>query len=261
VQGLDALRQVQTQCDLQKAMHGAVITFAQCCVLLITTATGYDNRNDKPASHGKCRRSVDCCVDLNNDNGIAVVVAAGPIPNDAKEAVMDPFDGENVAVDPIPNDAKEAVMNPLDEENASGQVKPRHEPYPLDHLVSSSADDIFLDYHDVSVDNDNDIFLDDHDGVVADDSITTEPVSRLRQTISSSVMMEPPTGSRAGLLDSVLVSLVLLMTLSSAMMESPIRCRASPLDSALVPLLRSPISSISAATLWMHLMGRICLVK
>jgi hypothetical protein len=58
VQGLDALRQVQTQCDLQKTMHGTVITFAQHCTLLINTATGYDNRNDKSTSHGKSRRSV-----------------------------------------------------------------------------------------------------------------------------------------------------------------------------------------------------------
>jgi hypothetical protein len=58
VQGLDVLRQVQTQCDLQKTVHGTVITFAQCCALLINTATGYDNRNNKSTSHGKSRRSV-----------------------------------------------------------------------------------------------------------------------------------------------------------------------------------------------------------
>jgi hypothetical protein len=58
VQGLDVLRQVQTQCDLQKTMHGTVITFAQYCTLLINTATGYDNRNEKSTSHGKSRRSV-----------------------------------------------------------------------------------------------------------------------------------------------------------------------------------------------------------
>jgi hypothetical protein len=90
-----------------------------------------DSRLSASADDLKSRKSssaVDCCVDLDNDNGIAVVVAADPIPNDAKEAVMDPLDEENVAADPIPNDAKEAVMDPLDEENGSGQVKPRQEP-------------------------------------------------------------------------------------------------------------------------------------
>jgi hypothetical protein len=129
---------------------------------------GIDSRLSASADDLKSRKSssiVDCCVDLDNDNGIAVVV---------------------VAADPIPYDAKEAVMDPLDEENANGQVKPRHEPHPLDYRVSSSADDIFLDYHDVGVADDNDIFLDDHDGVVADNSITTEPPDGLDSRVSSS---------------------------------------------------------------------------
>jgi hypothetical protein len=41
-----------------KFRPNTVITFAQCCPLLINTATGYDNRNDKSTSHGKSRRSV-----------------------------------------------------------------------------------------------------------------------------------------------------------------------------------------------------------
>jgi hypothetical protein len=142
---------------------------------------GIDSRLSASTDDLKSRKSssvVDCCVDLDNDNGIAVVVAADPIPNDAKDAVMDPLDEENVAADSIPND--------VDEEDASGQVKPIHEPYPLDYRVSSSGDDIFLDYHDVGVADDNDIFLDDHDGVVADDSITTEPPYGLDSRVSSS---------------------------------------------------------------------------
>jgi hypothetical protein len=55
---------------------------------------------------------------------------------------------------------------------ASGQVKP-------DYRVSSSADDIFLDYRDVVVTDDTDVFLarepPEIDIVVADDSIPSEP--------------------------------------------------------------------------------------
>ena len=101
--------------------------------------------------------------DLNDDNGINPVV----IPRNGIAVV--------VAADPIPNDPEEGAMDPLDGENTSGQVKPRSESSRLDDRVSSSADDIFLDHHDVVVTGDNDVFLDDHDGVVADDPIATEP--------------------------------------------------------------------------------------
>jgi hypothetical protein len=56
--GLDALRQVQINSDLQKATHGTALTFAQYRTLLINSATGYDKRSDKPNPNGKPRRSV-----------------------------------------------------------------------------------------------------------------------------------------------------------------------------------------------------------
>jgi hypothetical protein len=56
--GLNALRQVQINSDLQLAMHGTALTFAQYRTLLINSATGYDKRSDKPNSNGKPRRSV-----------------------------------------------------------------------------------------------------------------------------------------------------------------------------------------------------------
>ena len=56
--GLNALRQVQINSDLQKATHGTILTFAQYRTLLINSATGYDKRSDKPNSNGKPRRSV-----------------------------------------------------------------------------------------------------------------------------------------------------------------------------------------------------------
>jgi hypothetical protein len=56
--GLNALRQVQINSNLQKATHGAALTFAQYCTLLLNSATGYDKRSDKPNSNGKPHRSV-----------------------------------------------------------------------------------------------------------------------------------------------------------------------------------------------------------
>ncbi len=56
--GLNALRQVQINSDLQKATHGKALTFAQYRTLLLNSATGYDKRSDKPNSNGKPRRSV-----------------------------------------------------------------------------------------------------------------------------------------------------------------------------------------------------------
>jgi hypothetical protein len=61
---------------------------------------------------------VDCCVDLDNNDGMAVVVAVDPVPNDAGEAAADPLGGEN----------------------ESGQVKPRNESSrQLHDCVSSSV--------------------------------------------------------------------------------------------------------------------------
>jgi hypothetical protein len=51
--GLNALQQVQINSDLQKATHGAALTFAQYRTLLLNSATGYDKRSDKPNSNGK----------------------------------------------------------------------------------------------------------------------------------------------------------------------------------------------------------------
>jgi hypothetical protein len=56
--GLNALRQVQINSDLQQATRGTVLTFAQYRSLLLNAATGYDKRSDKPNSNGKPRRSV-----------------------------------------------------------------------------------------------------------------------------------------------------------------------------------------------------------
>jgi hypothetical protein len=56
--GLNALRQVQINSDLQLATHGTALTFAQYRTPLINSATGYDKRSDKPNSNGKPRRSV-----------------------------------------------------------------------------------------------------------------------------------------------------------------------------------------------------------
>ena len=58
--GLNALRQVQVNSDLQKATHGAALTFAQYCTLLLNSATGYDKRSDKLNSNGK-----PCCSVFN----------------------------------------------------------------------------------------------------------------------------------------------------------------------------------------------------
>jgi hypothetical protein len=57
VLGLDALRQVQVQTDLQQATSSIVLTFQQHCSLLINAATGHDIKSDKPESHGRSRRS------------------------------------------------------------------------------------------------------------------------------------------------------------------------------------------------------------
>jgi hypothetical protein len=56
--GLNALRQVQINSDLQQATHGTALTFARYRILLINSATGYDKRSDKPNSNGKPRRSI-----------------------------------------------------------------------------------------------------------------------------------------------------------------------------------------------------------
>jgi hypothetical protein len=57
--GLNALRQVQINSNLQQATHdGTALTFAQYRTLLIKLATGYDKRIDKPNSNGKPPRSV-----------------------------------------------------------------------------------------------------------------------------------------------------------------------------------------------------------
>jgi hypothetical protein len=87
---------------------------------------------------------VDCCI--LDDNRIAVVVAADSIPSEppSEEVYMDPLDGEKYA--------------------SSQLLKPRSESSRLEYCVSSSADDILLDYHDVVVTDD--IYLDDHDVVL-----------------------------------------------------------------------------------------------
>ena len=56
--GLNVLRQVQINSDLQQATHGTVLTFAKYRTLLLNSATGYDKRSDKPNSNGKPPRSV-----------------------------------------------------------------------------------------------------------------------------------------------------------------------------------------------------------
>jgi hypothetical protein len=56
--GLNALQQVQLNADLQKTMHGTVLTFAQYFSLLLNTATGYDQRRDKPNTTGRSRRAL-----------------------------------------------------------------------------------------------------------------------------------------------------------------------------------------------------------
>jgi hypothetical protein len=66
--GLNALRQVQINSDLQKATHGTVLTFAQYCSLLINSATGYDKRSDKPTPTSKPRHSVFQPETLFGDN-------------------------------------------------------------------------------------------------------------------------------------------------------------------------------------------------
>ena len=55
--GLDALRQVQINSDLQLTTHGTALTFAQYRTLLINTATGYDKQSNKTHPAGKFRRS------------------------------------------------------------------------------------------------------------------------------------------------------------------------------------------------------------
>jgi hypothetical protein len=74
VKGLDALRQVQLQSDLQQTSLGIALTFVQYCTLLINSATGYDNRSATSNSAGKSRRSVnnseiyfEAYVDLDDD--------------------------------------------------------------------------------------------------------------------------------------------------------------------------------------------------
>jgi hypothetical protein len=57
VTGLDVLRQVQINSDLQMTTHGTALTFTQYCSLLINTATGHDKQSNKNHSTGKPRRS------------------------------------------------------------------------------------------------------------------------------------------------------------------------------------------------------------
>jgi hypothetical protein len=87
---------------------------------------GIDSRLSASADYLNSRQSssvVDCCVDpSDSDNGIAVVVAADPIPNDTKGAIVDPLAGEN----------------------ASEQVKPS-ESSRVGSRLSASADDLFED--------------------------------------------------------------------------------------------------------------------
>jgi hypothetical protein len=67
--GLNAMRQVQINSDLQQATHGTTLTFSQYGTLLINLATGYDKRSDKPNSNGKPRRSVFNLETLFGDHG------------------------------------------------------------------------------------------------------------------------------------------------------------------------------------------------
>jgi hypothetical protein len=61
--GMNTLREVQINCDLQKATHGTVMTFSQYRTLLINSATGYDKRNDNKSNPtGK-----PCCLVFNSE--------------------------------------------------------------------------------------------------------------------------------------------------------------------------------------------------
>jgi hypothetical protein len=51
--GLNPMRQVQINSDLQQATHGTALMFAQYRTLLINLATVYDKQSDKPNSKGK----------------------------------------------------------------------------------------------------------------------------------------------------------------------------------------------------------------
>ena len=77
---------------------------------------GLNSRSADDLNSRQSSSVVDCCVELDNDNEIAAVVAAVPISNVPKEAIVDPLHGEN----------------------ASGQVKPRSESSRLDYRVSSA---------------------------------------------------------------------------------------------------------------------------
>jgi hypothetical protein len=58
VLGLDALRQVQVQTDLQQATtSGIVLTFTQYRSLLVNAATGHDSKGEKNTSNGRSRRA------------------------------------------------------------------------------------------------------------------------------------------------------------------------------------------------------------
>ena len=76
---------------------------------------GLNSRSADDLNSRQSSSVVDCCVELDNDNGFAVAVAADPISNVPKEAVVDPLHGEN----------------------ASSQVKPRSESSRLDYRLSS----------------------------------------------------------------------------------------------------------------------------
>jgi hypothetical protein len=99
--GLNVLRQVQINSDLQKAMHGTGLTFAQYCSLLINSATGYDKRSDKPTPTGKPRRSVFQSETLFGDN------------TDIDEDVIIEDESFNFEhdVDPMPAELQAYAMN------------------------------------------------------------------------------------------------------------------------------------------------------
>lgn len=73
VLGVNELRAVQIQSDLQKTTHGTTLMFAQIRTLLINVATGYDKRSDTAnSSKGKPRRLVFSSeVSFGNQTGLS----------------------------------------------------------------------------------------------------------------------------------------------------------------------------------------------
>ncbi len=65
--GLDALRQVQVNINLQQATTAVVLTFTQYCSLLINAATGHDNMSEKPQLNGRSCRSAFCSETVYDD--------------------------------------------------------------------------------------------------------------------------------------------------------------------------------------------------